>query len=419
MQVELKATRNGAYSAIVSLYESTVGKDIKISLCSKYNPLKEGEDWANSVYDENVENFLVYGIGMGYHIDALIKKIKSNQKLYVIDAQVALWNQIKGYSPISRLLDNSYEILITENLEEIVGLLDRVHKNNSKFIIYEPSIKVIPNHLYKLKNILKLQHVAMINTKDNELIRENYNYNNNLPCENVSIFYNSVTTKPIIIVSGGPSLDYNIDELKKVNDKVFIFSTGRTLKTLIDKGIRVDMFCMIDAKPWMYKQIEGLEDLDIPFVFLNTTSYEAVTRYNGPKYRAYSMDSPKEKEGRIETGGSVATAMVDLAIRFGTKQIIFIGQDLAYTNYVTHCENAMGKQKVTGTHLRQVMSIQGEYIPTTDTLLSYKYWIEQKIRKTPTVDFINSTEMGAFIEGCKHRALKEVLIDIGALQSCE
>ncbi len=102
------------------------------------------------------------------------------------------------------------------------------------------------------------------------------------------------------------------------------------------------MFCIIDSqKEWTYKQIEGIEHLEIPFVFLNSASHYTVSQYKGPKYRAYSMDSPEEQEGRIESGGSVATAMLDLAIRFGGNPIIFIGQDLAYTNNQSHCTNSI------------------------------------------------------------------------------
>ena len=414
MKTYFEKTKCGVMGASVSCYDETLNKEVKINLCSKYNPLKEAESWADKIYDETKEIFLIYGVGMGYHLTAMLMRMNENQKLYVMETNIDFWQQVEAHIDESLKVDTkNYKLLVTKNMKQLTELLEEIKDKKAVFAIYGPSIKLVPPQLEALKNLLELYSLRNQDQGDYAEVEANCKRNNEMGYPNISNFFNKIH-KPIIIVSGGPSLDKNVECLKEVNDKVFIFSTARTLSTLINRGIRVDMFSMIDIKPWMYKQIEGFEDLNIPFVFLNTASPIAVEKYNGPKYIAYNVDSPKEQEGRIESGGSVATAMLDMAIHFGGNPIIFIGQDLAYTNNTTHCDNNMGASTVEASDFKQVKGIDGKYIPTTTSLLSYKYWIEKKIRSSKTVHFINATEGGAFIEGCEHKSLRETLIQLGA-----
>lgn len=94
------------------------------------------------------------------------------------------------------------------------------------------------------------------------------------------------------------------------------------------------MFCIIDHQfELTYKQIQGYEDLDIPFLFLDTANVETIYKYNGSKYMFTNYSDNKRSENYIvDTGGSVATVILDMSIKFGGNPIIFIGQDLAYTD---------------------------------------------------------------------------------------
>ena len=54
---------------------------------SKYNPVKEAEQFANNNYNviENNSTVVVYGLGLGYHILALNKLLKKKCNLYVFE----------------------------------------------------------------------------------------------------------------------------------------------------------------------------------------------------------------------------------------------------------------------------------------------------------------------------------------------
>ena len=411
MSVEVTQAKKQEYTARVSYFDELSQKQVSIFLCSRIDPVKEGEKWADSIYDSKKRNFLIYGFGMGYHIKALVERLTADQRVYVIDVNKRIQDEIKKQCNVQFIEDVRCKILVTDQMNEIEGFLTSISSEDTLVQMYLPCVKIIPTSHKRLKELFQSYKVRQSGNKVRELVVENYNFNHKGDFPNISSWYDKIQKKPVIIVSGGPSLEKNIDQLKSVQDEVFIFASGRTLKLLINKGIRVHMFCIIDPTyELIYKQIEGVEDANIPLVFLDTANYKVVNAYKGPKFIAYSEEANKEQEGRVESGGSVATVMLDLAIRMGGNPIIFIGQDLAYTGLKSHCQNEISLECVEqDVNMKKVKSVSGEYIPTTLALLSFKWWIERKIRKTKGVKFINATEGGAYIKGCEHRTLESVL----------
>lgn len=414
MQVEMIKTRSGYPTCKVHYFDTLLHRDSNIYLCSRFNPYKEAEEWAEKTYKEEIKCFFIYGLGLGYHIGALARKLKENQKIQVIECHVELMDLIEEYIDESVKQNPLITIWITNKMEKVVEIFKNIDDKTTSFGIYQPSLQIMPRELNLLQESLQNFYLNQVAKKRfKEEIQENYYYNDSMNYNNISQLYGCWRNNPIIIVSAGPSLDQNIHKLKNVPTHIKIFSTGRSLKTLVENQVRVDMFCIIDPhKELTAIQIEGMESLGIPFVFLNTVSYYTVEKYKGPKYMAYSMDYPIEQEGRIESGGSVATAMLDLALKFGGDPIIFVGQDLAYTNGETHSSGARSDSIKALPNMKRVKGSDGTYIPTTSGLLSFKHWIENKIKKHPQVKFYNCSEGGAYIEGCQHESLLKILQDL-------
>lgn len=382
-------------------------------MCSKIAPIEQGKQWAIEHYTEECNYFIIYGIGVGYHILELRERLNAGQKIVVIEANSVLYQWAKENGVLERFEENGIMYKFIKSQQDLVAMLKYRNKGVTEVIGYKPSLELIPSRLGKIREILEIYFMKKYyQDKLGDEIPLMYKYYESKKYDNISLWYNCVTHKPILIVSAGPSLSDSLQEIKEIEDRVFIFATGRVLGTLVKAGIRVDMFCIIDPQEITYTQIEGMENLEIPFVFLNTVCAKTVEGYKGPKYIAYSMDFKEEQEGRIETGGSVATAVMDLAVRFGTKQVLFVGQDLAFSNQQTHASECRS-QKVTDVEmLRKVKAIDGAYLPTTIGLLSFKQWIEYKVSTTRDIRFINCTKVGAYIMGCEHMSLQDALQDL-------
>ena len=137
----------------------------------------------------------------------------------------------------------------------------------------------------------------------------------------------------------------------------------------------------------MYKQVKGLDLDDIPLIILSTGENSVVENYSGQTYIAYQKGYDKAEQAAdeagipvFETGGSVTTTALDIALKFSAKQIIFVGVDLAYTGGISHVKGE-GRQIKDFNGLRKVASCNGGEVFTSKNLDIYRKWIQRRIVK--------------------------------------
>ncbi|OEF97714.1 hypothetical protein BHF68_14035 [Desulfuribacillus alkaliarsenatis] len=394
---------------------------------SKYNPIQEAEKFANA-YVSNKKSYILYGFGLGYHVEALLNAIDVNSILYVIDLDIQLFKIALLARDFTKILsDDRLNLLVSSNEKKVANDIKRILDEDAEFITYTPSVNTIPSKFSYFKFILedwKMQQT--VTDKWTGMLHENSLLNKEVDCPNAGVLFGSYQDVPMVLVSAGPSLNKNKHLLKFLKGKFLIFAVGSALKPLLKSGVKPDYFCIIDPKPSIYKQIEGYESLDIPLIFLDTASSSTVLKYQGPKYKVYNKaKNHVEEQYIIHTGGSVATAVLDLGIKFGCNPIIFTGQDLAYTNNEHHADGKMynpnANEKIKELpNMRRIEGQNGEVLNTTLGLLSFKYWIENKIKANPSISFYNATEGGAIIEGAKHSTLLQTIeqIYINNIEQC-
>ncbi len=228
---------------------------------------------------------------------------------------------------------------------------------------------------------------------------------------------------PAIIVSAGPSLDKNIHELKKAQGKAFIIVVDAALRSVIKAGIRPDMVYTVDYKApdYFFQDIDlsGLiwmcERLSKPWIVEQADQKVFYSGYFCTYYSVLSVKTIGYALPAVSSGGSVSTNAFTLACYLGFQKIIFTGQDLAFTNGVSHTKGAIGafgdnKKYMKSRYIVQVESADGELLDTDFQMWGYKHWFEKSIRALiGKVDVINATEGGANIEGAENRKLSDVI----------
>ena len=138
--------------------------------------------------------------------------------------------------------------------------------------------------------------------------------------------------------------------------------------------------------------------------------------YKGEKYIALQEGyTPAEEYAKsngyilVQTGGSVATTGLDLAIKMGCNPIVFVGQDLAFTDNKTHSSATFSKEISSIHNLREIDDIYGDTIYTSKNLYIYLRWIQKRIAEEKGIEFIDATEGGAKIKGTKVMRLEQVV----------
>lgn len=372
---------------------------------SKYDPVGESKRFVEANKQLIKDNVVVIGLGLGYHIEEMLRISEGKSKIFVFEGS----EEVIAYcETINLKLFNNKNIEIIgpkdkefkTKLSEKIGLVEDI-------IIHTPSVynlQEISEELYVMIKDYKLSRYSIY--KNEELLEINYEENLKQDYKNIRKLIGLFKDihKPYIIASAGPSLDNEMKKLKENRNRFIIICVGSALRTLMNNEIKPDIIVIIDGQEIVKDQLRDYENINVPLCFLSTASRWAVSNYNGPKYMFYN--SIGEDEIIIETGKTVAMAAINIGIKCKAKEIIFLGQDLAYVDNKGHTETF---EKIYGVkdflvcddRRKKVKGVDGQNKDTTTAYLYFKNKIEKTILNNENINFINCSK-GAYIEGAKH-----------------
>ncbi|MEG0973053.1 MAG: 6-hydroxymethylpterin diphosphokinase MptE-like protein, partial [Lachnospiraceae bacterium] len=165
---------------------------------------------------------------------------------------------------------------------------------------------------------------------------------------------------PAIVISAGPSLNNNIEDLRQAKGRACLIAVDTAIKPLLNRDIIPDFFVIVDG----LKPTELMNHPRISEVTLITADYAAsgiMDLHQGKKifggsraelelelYKAARKGAGKTHylyPHVLPTGGSVANTAFSVASYMNASEIILVGQDLALTNGCTHADGTF-KEKM-------------------------------------------------------------------------
>lgn len=148
--------------------------------------------------------------------------------------------------------------------------------------------------------------------------------------ENISFFDNL----PVLYLAAGPSLNENIEWIKKYQDKFFIVTIGAVYKKLLFHDIKIDMISTLDESETFDKlqfDDESVAKLDKNTVILASviTSQKVLKKFNKNNLFLYEVFVPFIENNIAFSGYSVGEITLDLLLKMNAKKIYLLGLDLA------------------------------------------------------------------------------------------
>lgn len=388
-------------------------------LHSRYDPIKEASRWVEGINEKkrNSTAIVVIGMGAGHHIRALLQAVKY-QKIYVYEFNEEYYKWIIDSNLISDLLSDaqiSYHLI--KEREDLNMLSARLSKS---FLLFRPSIEIIPE---KFKGVIaEIERYLMIEqTVEEQQMALWLNFTENVKMNDEGFTKNRFPIrKDMILVSAGPSLTKQISSLKKAtrSNQFLVGCVGTAFRPLMNNGIKPDFVMISDPKDNIINQFTGLTNSQIPLLYLSTANFKTVEQYKGPRYIVWQMgfEAAEKKafarnEPVIETGGSVATCLLDVMVKLGAKRIALIGQDLSFTDKRSHAIDTHAQINIqTTANLIEVPDYnQNGMVYTSKNLSVYLNWFKKYARKIKNIELWNCTEGGAYIDGWIHRPFKDFL----------
>lgn len=389
----------------------------RMILHSKYDPLREARVWCDKEADrvKTDEPILVIGLGAGYHIQELATRYPQNE-INVVEFNDSFYKWFHN-SPFYRELQKHQSVTIQHFSE-----LSTTERNDifstvsiTNLLIHKSGLDLLPKEFEGVRNALEdiiMQKNSLRHQLDH--LKINFKKNSLLGDESIAELKNHYKGKPMILVSAGPSLDQQLPLLKQIrNEKHFIIgAVGTAVKPLLNANITPDFFMIIDPNEGTYGQLTNVSLPTTPLFYLSTAYHDTIRLHAGPRKIIFQQgfgDAEKQavimKEPLIQTGGSVATALLDLMVYLGGKSIAVIGQDLAYTKGKTHATGSHDEKMITGVQKTLNYYRTGE-IETANNLNLYRKWFERYALNQPDINFYNCTEGGAYIENWRHLPFK-------------
>lgn len=406
---------------------------------SRYDSVKAVDIWWAGVEKINYKSIVTFcGIANGQYLSKLLENLDKENKVIVYEPDKNIFLSLIANIDITNIIEDKRVYLFVE------GLNMQHFRNCFKMIYNFEYIKlsvvlVSPGY----GNVYTESLQRFIDDCQKEVLQK-YSEKNTMEdlggeiCDNIlmnlwamgkastiNILKEYMDSKnvnrsviPAIIVSAGPSLDKNVEDLKEAKGRAFIVATDSAVRKMLQHDVTPDVIVTVDShKPMVLFEDENVKR--IPLVVCGQSRHEVLSDHTGKmyvfagdmfSYRLF-MQIGVPIEG-MQTGGSVANNAFSFVQYLGFKNIILVGQDLAFTDNRKHASNVyqeknLGEDKENS--YTYVEGQNGEKLLTYANFKVYKDWFEGVINDNKDLNVINATQGGALIKGAKHISLKDAV----------
>lgn len=313
-------------------------------LHSNYGAESEAKEIFEKVQNNPLMLHVLYGFGLGYLFQEFA--LNSQGLVFVYEPDIEILAATLEVVDFSKELSKKNIFVFTDYEQFRQCYLENYMYNSSTTITFVPAYKeVFAEDLTNFaQNLNFVMGSAIIdnNYVKNKLVAAVKSVCNNIDSlvsePPLGVYENIYAGKTALVVSAGPSLDKNIEVIKKYRDNVIIFAVGQATRALMNSEITPDFIGLVEAGNQM-SQIEGLDTSDINLI-LEPLTFNALHKTNFKNKILYPSKNSIPNliwtsmanidPSKYISSGTVSYMMMFSAMVLGCKDIILVGQDLAF-----------------------------------------------------------------------------------------
>ncbi|EAK0343319.1 motility associated factor glycosyltransferase family protein [Campylobacter jejuni] len=396
------------------------------------------EEELNFFYQSILEKTLrypficIYGIGNALLIKNLAKHYKH---LFVFESEIELFILALSTLDLSEEL-YSRKIYLVDIEEERVDIQLLILFDMKDMFEYLSLYEMFVNNVYYKQFHKDIWHRAdELCEKNIKVVIRNLGSNSDLSFEcyshllqNIPSMLESIPFQRIlsqrknqfenaIVVSAGPSLAKQLPLLKAYQDKAVIFCADGALSMLEKEGIVPDYVTNLDFTDLAMKFFQNKEN-KLSLNILSCATHPSLVRVldnksvilrDDPLYQRFNLND----FGYIDTGTHVSHFSYTLALALGFKNIIMIGQDLAFDEEGnSHSKGFSYGEQFSGE--KTVPTLKTQAYGGKGEVLTHITWNDYRIKleylfacNSKEAKFYNATEGGARIHFTEELSFKE------------
>ncbi|GAA8606234.1 motility associated factor glycosyltransferase family protein [Helicobacter pylori] len=396
------------------------------------------EEELNFFYQSILEKTLrypficIYGIGNALLIKNLAKHYKH---LFVFESEIELFILALSTLDLSEEL-YSGKIYLVDIEEERVDIQLLILFDMKDMFEYLSLYEMFVNNVYYKQFHKDIWHKAdELCEKNIKVVIRNLGSNSDLSFEcyshllqNIPSMLESIPFQRIlsqrknqfenaIVVSAGPSLAKQLPLLKAYQEKAVIFCADGALSMLEKEGIVPDYVTNLDFTDLAMKFFQNKENkLSLNVLscathpnLVHLVGNKSVILRDDPLYQRFNLND----FGYIDTGTHVSHFSYTLALALGFKNIIMIGQDLAFDEKGnSHSKGFSYGEQFNGE--KTVPTLKTQAYAGKGEVLTHITWNDYRIKleylfacNSKEAKFYNATEGGARIHFTEELSFKE------------
>lgn len=335
-----------------------------VALASRYAPLKEAEKLVADIDHAKHACVVILGFGLGYHVAQAAADMKSSGVLVVFEPDLGVMRASLEHIDHSGWLSKS-RVVFAHSETDRAGLVSRLEPHSgvitqgAKIVAHPPTrqghTQAISTFADRVMEVLAYCRTniatALVNAS-----RTCSNLTANLPHyvagATINELHNAARGYPAVCVAAGPSLVKNVDLLQNpvVRKNVVVIAVQTALRPLLDRGIEPDFVTALDYSAISARFYEGLPPLpNVTLVAEAKAHPTVIENFPGPvrvlrsAYNDDLLGSPEPGTVgladslhrpilSLKSGATVAHLSFYLAQHLGCDPILFIGQDLGFSD---------------------------------------------------------------------------------------
>lgn len=426
---------------VISKSNSYTFKYDGVLINSIYNPMKESEVRVESMEKLEKANLIFcVGFGIGYEINEMLRRINKRCIIIAVVTNLDLFKKVLENVDLSNILSFDRLVLLDGTQKDLKLYFDKI---SGPLLYFGKNIEIFQHPVLEkvhgakisqiskdILNIFVYKTISIGNSAGDTLDGLKHifdNFPNILKTCDMNKLKGKFKGIPAICVASGPSINKNIDVLKKAQNRAVIFAADTILDRLRQEKIKFHATSVLERLKLMYdKLFEGNPLEEDVVLFGECVIYPKIfEEHKGNNVTLFKSTTTVERFlsdklgelNKVPTGVSVAHMNFAIAHYLGFSPIILVGQDLAYgEDGHSHAKGTIHEKNTVGDDVRagkvektiSVKGIDGKIVKTTTVWKQFLDWFELEI-KSNDIFCIDASEAGAYIEGSKVMTLEEAI----------
>lgn len=223
--------------------------------------------------------------------------------------------------------------------------------------------------------------------------------------------------KLLLALANGPSLDRDIEIIKKYRKYFDIICVDKTFKYLMDHGIKPNYVCLCDANVNFEKYCNGLDTKDTILLSNMCSQKQWISYWKGPVFFFINKDSIKSEElfcaisdyyDLIPAASNVGNCMLVLChLVLQYDKVICHGFDYSWQAGTYYAGDASPKECWMANTM--ISDYRGHQVRTSNNLMFSVKWIQAYLKNMRVTNFINCTE-GGLLTGIPVKKLEKTIL---------